>query len=329
MKKIRWGILSTANIGRRRVIPAMQLTHNGEVAAVASRNLEQAQAFARELNIPKAYGSYEELINDPDIDAIYNPLPNSLHAEWSIKCAQAGKPTLCEKPLASNTQEAQEIVDAFASRGVLFAEAFMYRFHPQTVKVKELITGGAIGDVRTMMSAFTFNISREDNIRLSQALAGGGLMDVGCYCLNVIRLMVGEEPAEVRAFANIGAQSHVDETLTGILRFPSGVLAHFDCGLRSQHHHMYEIRGSKGRILVEEGFTMPPDRATKIRMWQSDGAGGDHYTEIPIDAANSYVLMAEDFADALINNRPPRYAPQDAVSNMKVIDGLLASLPPA
>jgi len=327
MRKVRWGILSTANIGRKRVVPAMQLASNGVVTAVASRDQSKAQAFADELGIPKAYGSYEELIADPDIDAIYNPLPNSLHHEWSVKCAEAGKPTLCEKPLASNAGEAQAIVDAFASRGVLFAEAFMWRFHPQSVRVKALIDSGAIGTLRMLTAAFSFSISNEDDIRLSHELAGGSLMDVGCYCINAMRLMTGEEPHSVRAFGRIGARSQVDETLTGILEFPGGALGHFDCSLRAQHRHMIEIRGTEGRIAVDESFVMPPDRATTIRMWQSAGGGTDVYTEITVPPANSYTIMAEDFADALLNNRPPRYAPQDAVSNMKVIDALLASLP--
>lgn len=323
---IRWGILSTANIGRGRVIPAIQQSSNGVVAAVASRDIDRAQRFADSLNIPIAYGSYEELIEAPEIDAIYNPLPNSLHAEWSIRCAEAGKPTLCEKPLASDAAEAQIMVDAFADRGVLFAEAFMYRFHPQTVRVKQLVDSGVIGNLQGVMAAFTFPISNEANIRLQKDLAGGSLMDVGCYCVNVIRLMTGEEPSDVQALANMGAASGVDESLTGILKFESGVLAHFDCSLRAGYNHSYQIRGTQGRILVEEGFVMDATRSTTIRVWENAGPRQDIYSEITIPATNHYQLMVEDFADALLNDRAPRYAPQDAVSNMQVIDALLASL---
>lgn len=318
--KIRWGILSTARIGNVRVVPAMKLAHNGEVAAVASRSLEKAQTFAAEHNIPKAYGSYEELIADPDIDAIYNPLPNSEHAVWSIRCAEAGKPTLCEKPLASDTAESQMMVDAFAARQVLFAEAFMYRFHPQTVKVKELVDSGAVGRVMVINSSFTFAIRSEDNIRLNKVLAGGALMDVGCYCLNVMRLMTGQEPSAGKAIAHFGETTGVDEQLVGVLEFPSGAVGHFDCGLRTQWVHTYEIRGTEGRILVEKGFTMQPHEEPLIRFWR-----GDDYQEIKSPAVNHYTLMAEDFADALLNNRPPRYAPVDGVANMRVIDMLLAS----
>lgn len=319
-QKIRWGILSTARIGATRVIPAIKLANNGEVAAVASRSLDKAQAFATEHGIPKAYGSYEELLNAPDIDAIYNPLPNSEHAEWSIRCAEAGKPMLCEKPLAKDAAEAQSMVDAFAARNVLFAEGFMYRFHPQTVKVKEMVDSGAVGKVTMITAAFNFVIRSEENIRLSKELAGGALMDVGCYCLNVMRLMTGEEPDKVQAIARFGERSGVDEQLAGVLSFPSGVIGHMDCGLRSHNLHTYDIRGTEGRILVEKGFTVQPKEEPIIRYWK-----GDQYEEIKMPAVNHYTLMAEDFGDALINKRPPRYMPQDGVGNMRAIDMLLAS----
>ena len=322
--KIRWGVISTANIGRKRVIPAIQASKNGIVAAVASRNLEKAQEFASELDIPTAYGSYEELIADPNIDAIYNPLPNSQHAEWSIKCAEAGKPTLCEKPLASDAEEAQTMVNAFEEHNVLFAEAFMYRFHPQTQRVKQMVDDGALGTVHTIQSTFNFRIppDNEGNIRLNKGLAGGSLMDVGCYCVNIIRLLTGEMPYAVGASALIGDESGVDERLVGMMSFDSGVFAHFDSSLRSQFTHTCEIRGSEGRIYVPEAFGIPADKPTIIHYW-----AGDIYKTIEIPPANSYTLMVEDFADALINNRPPKYLPQDAVENMDVIDALLNSIP--
>jgi predicted dehydrogenase len=317
--QIRWGILSTANIGAKRVIPAIQQSSNGVVAAVASRDLARAQAFADELDIPQAYGSYEELIAADDIDAIYNPLPNSLHAEWSIRCAEAGKPTLCEKPLASDANEAQRMVDAFAGRNVLFAEAFMYRFHPQTQRVKQMVADGAVGTMQVIDAAFSFRVGNEDNVRLSGPLAGGALRDVGCYCVNTMRFMTGDEPESVAADAQFGRVSGVDETLAGTLRFPSGVIGHFDCSLRTFREHRYEIRGTTGRILVEEAFVLTDEKPSTIKWWHEDA-----YEEIEIAPANHYTLMVEDFADALLNNRPPKFAPQDAVSNMYVIDRLLA-----
>lgn len=318
--RIRWGVLSTAGIGRKRVIPAIGKSSNGVVAAVASRGLEKAQSFAAELGIPTAYGSYEELIAADDIDAIYIPVPNSEHAEWSIRCAEAGKPTLCEKPLASDAPEAQKMVDAFAERGVLFAEAFMYRFHPQTQKVKELLDAGAVGEIHTLRAAFTFAVNSEDDIRLSAELAGGSLRDVGAYCVNVMRFMTGHEPEGVKALAKFGAKSGVDETFSGVLKFPGDVLGHFDCGLRTFREHSYELRGDEGRILIEEGFVMDPEHSTFIRHWK-----GDDYQEIEISPADHYTLMAEDFADALLNDRPPRFAPMDGVANMDVLDRLAAS----
>lgn len=318
--QIRWGILSTANIGRR-VIPAIHASHNGEVVAVASRSLESAKAFAEEQNIPNAYGTYEELINDSNIDAIYIPLPNRLHAEWSIKCAEAGKPTLCEKPFASDAPEAQTIVDAFKKHDVLLAEAFMYRFHPQHTKVKEILADGGIGDLLVINSSFSFRLTNEENIRLSKDLAGGSLMDVGCYCINLMRFMTGEEPEYVTASALIGDSTGVDEILAGTLKFPSGVLGHFDSGLRAYGNNQYILKGTHGKIIVPVSFVPSKENETVIQHWQ-----GDDYNEYTIPAADHYQLMVEDFADALINNRPPRFMPQDAVENMKVIDKMLAQV---
>ncbi len=317
-ENIRWGILSTANIGRR-VIPAVHASHNSEVLAVCSRSLERARAFADEQGIPRAYGSYEALLADSDVDAIYLPLPNSMHAEWSVKCAEAGIPTLCEKPFASDAFEAQSIVDAFGRHGVPLAEAFMYRFHPQHAKVKEIISAGGIGELQFINSSFTFPLSNEANIRLSKPLAGGSLMDVGCYCVNLMRFMTGEEPARVTASARIGGTTRVDEALAGTLEFPSGVIGHFECGLRAYRQHSYTLKGSAGLITVPTSFVPDKTADTIVQHWQ-----GDDYSEHVIPAIDHYQLMVEDFADALIQKRAPRFAPADAVNNMVVVDALLA-----
>lgn len=318
--RVRWGILSTANIGRR-VIPAIHASHNGVVAAVASRSLERAGNFAAEQGIPRALGSYEELIADEDIDAIYIPLPNSMHAEWSVKCAESGLPTLCEKPFASDAAEAQSIVDAFAARDVLLAEAFMYRFHPQHAKVKEIVAAGGIGDLQIINCSFTFSISDKANIRLSKPLAGGALMDVGCYCVNLMRFMTGEEPARITASARIGDNTGVDEALAGTLAFPSGAIGHFDCGLRAHRQHSYTLKGTEGMIVVPTSFVPDKSADTLVRHWH-----GDDSTEHVIPAIDHYQLMVEDFADALLNERAPRFAPTDAVQNMIVVDQLLAQV---
>lgn len=320
--KIRWGILSTANIGRKALIPAIQQSTTGEVVAVASRSTEKAQAFADELGIPQAFGSYEAMINSGEVDAIYNPLPNSEHAKWSVACAEAGIPVLCEKPLASNASEAQEMVDAFAERGVLLAEAFMYRFHPQYDTIRQMIADGAIGELQVMNATFTFPMrNREGNIRLSSDLAGGGLMDVGCYCLSSMRLITGEEPDGGQAFARFGDASQVDEMLSGVLSFPSGVLGHFDSGFNAHLTQVLDIRGSEGRIQLPFAYTPPPDKPATIHYWDANGEHQEIHTEV----ANQYTLMVEDFDDAITNNRPFRFPVQDAVNNMIVIDSLLAS----
>jgi D-xylose 1-dehydrogenase (NADP+, D-xylono-1,5-lactone-forming) len=317
--KIRWGIMSTANIARGRFVPAVAASEHGMVAAVASRSIDKARQLARDFDIPSAYGSYQELLDDPNVNAVYIALPNSEHADWSIRCAEAGKPALCEKPLASNAAQARLAVDAFASRGLVFAEGFMYRFHPQTERVKALVDAGQLGDVKVISAAFTF-VGREDEIAMNKALAGGSLMDVGCYCVNVMRYMLGEEPEHVSATALWGEQTGVDETFVGTLVFPSGAVGHFDSGLRAHQTHAYEIRGTRGRIAVDPGFDIDPLQDTVIRCWSEAG-----YTAIQIAAANHFVTMADDFALALLEGRRPRFSAEDGVHNMRVIDRLFAA----
>ena len=317
---VRWGILSTAKIGIERVIPAMQRSRNGVVAAIASRTPERAQEAAAALGIPRAHGSYEALLADPEIDAIYNPLPNSMHAEWSIRCAEAGLPVLCEKPLAVNATEAEAMVAVFEQRGLLLAEGFMYRFHPQTQKALALVRAGAIGELVLVNVSFNFavNVADTDNIRLSRELEGGSLMDVGCYCINLARLMTGEEPDQAHAVSRIGERSGVIEALGAVLDFPSGAVGMVDCSLRSQRVQRYDLRGTAGHLCVEEAFVVPPERETVIETLGPEG----ERSRIHIPPANSYTLMAEDFADALLRERAPLYAPGDSVANMRVIDML-------
>lgn len=317
--KIRWGILSTARIGRNHVIPAIHESYNGEVVAVASRDLERARDFAEENDIPNAYGSYDDLLSDPDIDAIYNPLPNDQHGSWSMRAAEAGKHVLCEKPLAANADEARQMVEKFKQHNVLLAEAFMYRFHPQTIRVKEMVKAGAIGTLNTINSVFTFPIGDESDIRLFGSMAGGSIMDVGCYCVGVMRFVTDEEPVQVSAFADFNDRG-ADERAVGILRFPSGVLGHFDCGMRSQLANTVELRGSEGRIFVEQAFVPVKNRPTLIRYWH-----GDSYEAIEIEPASQYQRMVEDFADSLLNNRPPRYPAEDSIYAMELLDRLRAS----
>ena len=321
--KIRWGIISTANIGEKALVPAIKGASNSELAAVASRSMESAQAYADRTGIPQAYDSYEAMLDSGEIDAVYNPLPNHLHAPWSKAAADRGIPTLCEKPLTLDAAEAQDLVDYFAERNVPIAEAFMWRFHPQHDVVRKLIADGEIGELKVMNATFTFVIGDEGNIRLNPEWGGGGLWDVGSYCVNSMRNIIGEEPDGGHAFARFGSVSHVDESLSAVLSFPSGVIGHFDCGFRAHQTDYYDIRGTKGRIRVDKCYTPSPTHTATVHVWR--GTNEAEYEAITVEPVDKYMLMVEDFADALLNNRPFRYPIQDAVNNMIVLDNLLSS----
>jgi predicted dehydrogenase len=318
-RKVRWGVISTANIGRAAVIPAIQASSNGELVAVASRELEKAEAFAAKLGIPKAYGSYEALLEAGDIDAVYIPLPNSLHREWTIKSAQAGKHILCEKPLALNAQECLEMDAAAQQHGVKLMEAFMYRFHPRTEKVLEMIQNGAVGDLRLIHSAFTFRVTRPENIRLQPRLGGGSLMDVGSYCVNISRTVAGTEPLAVQAVARWG-KSGVDEQMVGLLQFPNGPLAQFDSSLTMERREIYELAGTEAYLSVPDAF-LPGEKDVPIEVHRSRGA----VEQILVQGADEYCLMVEHFADSILYDQPLRYPASEATANMRVIDALYRS----
>ncbi len=316
-QKLRWGVLSTSNIGRRAVLPAIQRSSNGELVAVASRDADRARAFADELGIPRAYASYEQLLADPEIEAVYIPLPNSMHREWTIKAAQAGKHILCEKPLALNAAECAEMDVAARQHGVLLMEAFMYRFHPQTERVIELIRQGAIGKPRLIKAAFTFRLTNPANIRLQADLGGGSLMDVGCYCVNVSRTLFGAEPIEVQAFAGWSAGG-VDEHMVGSLRFAGGY-AQFDSALTLARREAYQVVGANGVLDVPVAF-LPGHGDTIIRI--RDAAGERNETIAGID---EYQLMAEHFAACVHGQAALRYTPAEAAANMRTIEALYRS----
>jgi xylose dehydrogenase (NAD/NADP) len=317
-ERIRWGILSTANIGLKRFIPGVAKSHNGEVTAIAGRNLDSARAAAAQLDIPTAYGSYEELLADPNVDAIYNPLPNSLHAQWTLAAAAAGKPVLCEKPLAVNAAEAQRMIDGCRERGVLLMEAFMYRFHPQQARVRALLDAGAIGELRFVRSAFTFMLEPFDpeNVRLQRDLAGGALMDVGCYCINAARMLFGEEPQWAVAQSDVRAEFGVEVSSAAILGFSAGRTATFDCGFRAAGQGSYSAVGTSGQIDVPAAF-VPGTAETVIRI---DASGGTREERIP--GVDQYQLEAEEFAAALLAQRPVRIPPSDALGTLRAIEAL-------
>ncbi len=316
--KIRWGILSTASIARNSVIPAIQTSKNGEVVAIASRTLKKAQTFANELKIPKYYGSYEELLQDSDIDAIYNPLPVSMHAGWSIKCAEAGIPVLCEKPMAAKVSDVLQMINTFAQKDLLLAEAHMYRYHPMTKKVIQMIRGGEIGKLCTMHSLFNAFISDPNDIRRQKNTGGGALLDLGCYNVSIMRHMAGDEPVSVKALAQLNDDG-VDISMGGVLQFPSGVIGHFGCSMESPFECSYGAAGTEGKILIDYGGMVAwPNEEFKIKHWR-----GDDYNEIIISAANHYQLMVEDFANELLTGQPMEFSLDDTVKNIRVIENLM------
>ena len=312
---IRWGILSTANISRA-IIRGIGLSHASCVQAVASREWTRANEWAKEHGIPRAFGSYEDMIASGEVDIVYNPLPNSLHAEWTIKALEAGLAVLCEKPFTVNAAEAREVLAAAKRTGRIVAEAFMYRFHPIYAEVLDHIRNGAIGDVISIRSVFAFNLEDRSSITASKELAGGALMDVGCYCVNLSRMIAGCEP--VRACAS-ERRTTVDDTLAGALEFPNGVLAQLECSIESHARDRAEIAGTEGMIVLGKPW-FPGEEQGRILLHR-----GDTEEEISTPGANCYHLEIEDFVMAYKTHQPLRWPPEDAVANMAVIDALYRS----
>jgi len=318
-RAVRWGVMSTANIGRAAVNPAIQASRNGSLVAVASREEARARDFAATHEIPTAYGSYEALLEDDGIDAVYIPLPNSMHREWVIRAAEAGKHVLCEKPLALDAAECVEMAAAAATCDVVLMEAFMYRFHPRTERVVEMVREGALGDLKAIRSSFTFRLRSMDNIRLDPDLGGGALMDVGCYCVNVSRTVVGEEPVEVIATAD-WTDRGVDDFLAGVMRFPGGAVAHFDCALTMERSESFEVAGTDGYLAVPAAF-LPGKGDVDF----TEVKGRDPASVHAVPGADEYQLMVEHFADCVLDGEAPRYPASEAAANMRVIEALYRS----
>ena len=318
--KIRWGVLSTARIGTEQVIPAMQLGQYCEMVAIASRDLDKAQAAAKRLGLPKAYGSYEELLADPDIDAIYNPLPNHLHVPWSIKALEAGKHVLCEKPIGLTAALGQELLDAAQKRPELkVMEAFMYRHHPQWQRARQLVAEGKIGDLRTIQSFFSYYNADPDNIRNQAEIGGGGLMDIGCYCISLSRFIFGSEPRRVCGIMEYDPQFQTDRLTSGILDFGRGT-ATFTCSTQLTPYQRVNIFGTEGRVEIEIPFNAPPDRPCK--MWHQHGTETE---EIVLDVCNQYTIQGDLFSQAVLNDTEVPTPLEDAVANMKAIEALVRS----
>ncbi|HET7678332.1 MAG TPA: Gfo/Idh/MocA family oxidoreductase [Candidatus Limnocylindrales bacterium] len=320
MSSLRWGVLSTARIAVEKVIPGIQKAQRCQVAAIASRDATRARPIAERLGIERVHDSYEALLADPGIDAVYIPLPNHLHAEWTVAAAEAGKHILCEKPLALTAADAQRMIDATAAAGVQLMEAFMYRLHPSWLAVRELVASGRIGRLVAVQSWFSYYNDDPANIRNIGAYGGGALYDIGCYCINLSRMLFGGEPIRVDAVSVRDATTDTDTLTSGLLVFEDGV-ADFTCSTRAEDDQRVQVYGTRGRISVGIPFNIPPDRPTVIEV----SAGGDPpvapATErIVIPAADPYAVEAERFAAAVLDGLPTPVPPEDAVANLRVIE---------
>jgi predicted dehydrogenase len=320
MEKIRWGILSTALIGRQYVIPAITRSRLGVVAAIASRDRARGEATAAEFGIPKAYASYEELLADAEIDAVYNPLPNHLHVPWSIRALEAGKHVLCEKPIGLTVADAERLVTAAKAHPRLkIMEAFMYRHHPQWKTALQLVQRGRIGQLRTIQTLFSYYNVDPANIRNQRDIGGGALMDIGCYGVSLSRFVYGAEPHRVLAMIERDPKTGVDRLVSGLLEFYQGT-ATFTCGTQIAPYQRVNIFGTTGRIEIEIPFNAPSDRPQRI--WLQQGAVAE---EIVFDTCDQYALQADNFAEAVLDDLTIPTPISDALANMRVIERLFAS----
>lgn len=315
-KIINWGLLSTARINRALIRP-LRASKRTRLLGVASRSLSAAETYAREWRIPRAYGSYDDLLADPEIDVVYNPLPNHLHAEWTVKALRAGKHVLCEKPLAITLNEVDAIIAASQETGRIATEAFMYRHHAQTLKVKQLVDSGRIGQLQNIKGAFSFTLSRPNDIRFVKEYGGGSLWDVGCYPISFARMIVGEEPLEVFG-SQVTGPGGCDESFYGQMRFGNGVHAQFDCGFKSQSRSYIEIVGTEGTIQIPSPFK--PEARSEITLTRERKS-----SRIRIKGQELYLGEVEDICNAIEKQTPPRVSLQDSRANVAAILALAKS----
>ncbi|MGH7460012.1 MAG: Gfo/Idh/MocA family protein [Longimicrobiales bacterium] len=321
---VRWGILSTAAIALDKVIPALQRAQSAQVLAIASRSEGRARAAAKELGITRAYGAYEELLDDPDVEAIYNPLPNHLHVEWTARAAEAGKHVLCEKPIALSAAQARHLLDVRDRTGVLIGEAFMVRTHPQWLKVRELLRSGRTGALRLITCDFSYYKTDPDNIRNVPEYGGGGLMDIGCYEITLSRWLFQAEPTAVISMMERDPALKIDRLTSAMLQFPNGQ-ATFSCATQLVPYQRVQVFGTRSRIEVEVPFNAPPDRP--CRIFVDDGrdlfSGGVEVFEFPI--VDQYTVQADHFARAIRGTGQVPVPLEDSIANMEVIDALFRS----
>ncbi len=311
-----WGLLSTARINRV-IIPMLRISSRNTLDAVASRDVEKARRYAESWGIPRVVESYEALLTDPEIDVIYIPLPNSLHAEWAIKALQAGKHVLCEKPITITVAEADALIRTAQETGKVLAEAFMYRHHPQTLKAKEIVESGALGKLRLIRGCFSFNLNRDPDVRLNADLSGGSIWDVGCYPISYARFLAGCEPLEVFGWQTTGPTG-VDVAFTGQMRFPGDLYAQFDSGFRVPYRAALEVVGSEATLRIERPFK--PGLAETLTIQR-----GDEIESIPVMGQELYLGEVEDMADAILLGKAPRIPLSDSRSNVAALTALLQS----
>lgn len=320
-RKVRWGILGCAGIAAGALIPAVKGSSNGLLHAIASRDESQAADWAGKYGFRRHHQDYQALLEDPDVDAVYNPLPNHLHAEWSVRAARAGKHVLCEKPMAMNAGEVRDMIAAAEKAGVLLMEAFMYRFHPQIEKTLELLRSGMVGEVRSVKSSFTFRFERGgDNYRWSPEMGGGALYDVGCYTISAARLVFGEEPLSAFARARVDPATGIDMTTAVLLEFPGGRFAMCDCSFESQFQSRLLAVGTKGAARLDRAFSAK-DSAARVEVVR-----GEESETLTVPRADMFVLMVEHFGRGVLERAPLRYPAADAERNMRAIDAAFESI---
>jgi D-xylose 1-dehydrogenase (NADP+, D-xylono-1,5-lactone-forming) len=318
MTKLRWGLLSTARINRA-VIPPIRASERGELVAVASRDAAKAEAYAKEWNLPKSFGSYEAMLESDDVDVIYNSLPNGLHAEWTIKALEAGKHVLLEKPFTVTVAEADQVIEAAKRTDKVVAEAFMYRHHPQTFKVKELIADGAVGKAKLVKATFTFSIDTETDPRLDPNMGGGALWDVGCYPVSFAQFVFGEPASEVYGY-QLTDPSGTDGTFIGQMRYKNGGLAQIECGFRTPYRTEAEVVGDKGTIRLTRPFRPDVGDGALITVYN-----GEKTETVPVEDPMLYAGEVEDMHDAILNGTPSRVTLAESRGHIATIIALYES----
>jgi predicted dehydrogenase len=322
--KLRWGVLSTANIGLKKVLPGMQRGQFASIDAIASRDLARAQQAAAALGIPTAYGSYEELLADPNIDAVYIPLPNHLHVPWTIKAAEAGKHVLCEKPLSLTVAEAEQLLAVRARAGVKIGEAFMVNCHPQWLRLRELLAEDRIGKLRSIVGVFSYFNADPTNIRNQVSSGGGALMDIGCYLIHASRYAFRQEPTRVVASIDRDPQMEVDRITSAILDFPGGQSI-FTCSTQLVPYQRIQFIGTRGRIELEIPFNAPPDRPTRLFIDSSGDLFGGGITTETFPVCDQYTLQGDAFSGAVLENTEVPVPIEDAIRNMAVLEAIFNS----